>query len=110
MTQDTSTSYTFLRDSEEESSGDIAIDYASLEDLSQKDFTVDPEDALYSEEKDTVAFYCRDCKSNVDVKRVTKKIKQRKKLIPKMHFECQVCQGKRVLYGTVRGLSKMFHS
>lgn len=90
--------YSFLKDKEEDK--EIEIDYNSLINLSEKDFSVD-----LVEEKDEVVFYCRTCKKFVDVARIPSRSKKQKKV----QFSCNECNKKTVFYGTKRGIDAHFH-
>lgn len=89
----------FLQDKEEDKV--IEIDYDSLVDLSQKDFSAQEN---LEEDKDSILFYCRDCKKPVEVSRLNSSSKKQK-----VRFRCDVCQSENVFYGTKRGLSQYFH-
>lgn len=92
-------SYSFLREAEEDAK--IEINYDALIDLSKKEFGTPEEEVL---NKDSIVFYCKDCKQIVEAERLPSPSKK-----PKVQFCCSICKGRKVFYGTQRGLEKFFH-
>jgi len=46
-----------------------------------------------------VVFFCRDCRKLVPAKKAEKKLK----------FSCEICGGKKIVFGTKRALENHFH-
>lgn len=92
--------YDFLQDSEEEEV--VAdIDFDALVNVSDQNLgTINAE--KFVEELDTILFYCKQCKEEVEVERVLDHGKS------PVQFKCQECHSSDVIYGTARGVREYY--
>lgn len=102
MTDEKKMNYTFLKDSDDEMKVS-EIDFDGLISLGKKKLSIDADEAGYEEDKNSIVFYCTDCKGVVDVERLPPTKRK------KVQFKCTQCGEKNVFYGTKRGVESYFH-